>query len=102
MKVNNSEIRLGPLKYGNTYKFSYVITNTYNSEVELKLIMGCKSCTSATIKKNPLPKGEETQIEVQFTPGSTGEQLKTITVVIMTGTVRRPDLVLKFKGMVNE
>jgi hypothetical protein len=72
---------LGKLKFGRPVPFNFQIKNETNRRVEItKIVVGCGSCTKAQIIKTKLEPEEESTISVVFTPGSTGQQKKHITV----------------------
>lgn len=102
LEVDKSTILLGNLKYGETYNFTYTIENTYSKDLSIERVYaGCAACTKVKVGKSNLSPGEKTSIDVSFIPGRVGRQTKSITIVSKTGSVLRPDLVLKFKSTVN-
>ena len=104
LNVNQRDIDLGNLKFGVPHQFKYVITNDYNKKVIInRLVLGCKSCTVATTEKNILEPGESTNINVVFTPGSTGINSKKISIAHMTyeDNLFRPPVDVTFKAIVN-
>lgn len=73
---------LGRLKYGRPHGFLFQLRNQGSNPLEIrKVAVGCTSCTKATIKKTHLGPQEETEVSVVFTPGSTGPQTKSISVL---------------------
>lgn len=104
LTVNQREIDLGLLRFGKTYNFKYVITNEHDKPVIInKVRSGCSSCTKAECNRRILAPAESADINVEFTPGSTGIQVKQVSVAHMTQDHRvEPDLVLKFKAKVDE
>lgn len=102
LSVNQHDINLGTLKFGVPHHFKYVITNNYTKDVIInRLVLGCKSCTVATIEKNTIKPGESTNINVVFTPGSTGINSKKISVAHQVDGVFMPSFDVTFKAMVN-
>lgn len=72
---------LGKLKFGRATTFVFLITNSGPTPIKIdKLVVGCGSCTKAQITKTNIEPNEEVPINVTFTPGSTGQQTKHITV----------------------
>ncbi len=72
---------LGRLKYGKPTSFTFSVKNTGSNQLEInKLVVGCGSCTKATVPKTTLQPNEEVDVKVVFTPGSTGKQTKYISV----------------------
>ena len=70
---------LGSIKFGKPHIFTFTVKATTPCEIT-KLVVGCGSCTKATINKTKLQPEENIDINVIFTPGSTGKQTKHITV----------------------
>jgi hypothetical protein len=101
--ANQPEMQLGTLQFGAPHSFKYVLTNnsdTANINI-VKLVVGCGSCTTAKMDKNTLAPHESADVDVVFTPGSTGLQNKNISIAYnMSGNVM-PALILKFKATVN-
>lgn len=82
LKVDEQEKSLGKLRFGKDHKFKYILTNEFSKSLMInKLITGCSSCTKAYTNKTYLKPGESSDIIVTFTPGSKGQQVKTINVV---------------------
>lgn len=106
LKVNQTEINLGDLKYGQTHKFSYKIKNTSDKVIIInRLYAGCSSCTKASMAKGSMEPGEESEVHIEFTPGSTGPQNKSVSIAYSSidDRVRAyPDMLLKFKATVNK
>ena len=104
IKVNQTEVNLGELKYGQTHKFSYKIKNTSDKKIIInRLYAGCTSCTKASMVKGYLEPGEEGEVNIEFTPGSTGPQNKSVSIAYSSidDKVRAyPDMLLKFKATV--
>ena len=82
MLVTKESIKeLNRIKYGKPVSFTYRVKNETGTPLEInKLIVGCGSCTKATTNKTNLAPDEEIDINVVFTPGSTGPQKKHVTV----------------------
>lgn len=79
--VNEPTKNLGRIKFGKAFPFTYSVKNTGTSPLEItKLVVGCTSCTKANTAKTKLAPGEESQIDVVFTPGSIGTQKKFVIV----------------------
>ena len=79
--VNEPTKDLGRIRFGKPHNFTYHIKNTGTTWAEItKLVVGCTSCTKAHTTKTKLSPGEETIIDVIFTPGSIGPQKKFILV----------------------
>lgn len=99
---NQYEINLGKLSLGQTYKFNYELTNT-SAEEDLtveKLILGCFSCTKAKINNPFIKPGAKATVDVEFTPGATGINLKQITVQYSTNKMKG-NFPLKFRAIVS-
>lgn len=103
LNVNQHDINLGTLKFGVPHHFKYIITNNYNKKVIIdRLVLGCKSCTVATIEKNIIEPNESTNINVVFTPGSTGINTKKISIVYQTeDNILKSPVDITFKAIVN-
>lgn len=79
--ANQQNINLGKIEQGKPHSFVYEITNTSNDRLAItNIVVGCGSCTTASSPVNELGPGEKTNVNVVFTPASTGLQLKKITV----------------------
>lgn len=101
LSVTNDIIDLGKIKFGQPYDFKYTLTNKSDSAIQItNVIAGCSSCTTAKTNKNTLIKGEKTDVDVRFTPGSTGIQVKQVQVVHSINNIPQKPLVLKFKAQV--
>lgn len=98
LKVNQAETNLGTLVFGKPHNFKYTLTNDSPESVVInKLVLGCSSCTKAYTSKTYLRSGESSDVNVTFTPGSKGKQLKTINVIYNNIN----ELVLKFTAHVD-
>lgn len=73
--------QLGSIKYGKAKRFTIPVRNEGPRSIQIdKLVVGCGSCTKATLLKNTIDTEEEVLMNVVFTPGTTGQQTKTITI----------------------
>lgn len=100
--ANKEELDLGTLKFGVPYSFKYVLTNNSEESITItKLILGCNSCTKAYCERSVVGPHESTDINVTFTPGSTGMNLKKISVQYTSGGKLMRGLELKFKAKIN-
>lgn len=96
--AKNQEIDLGNLRFGVPHKFDFELINKSVKEINItKIILGCHACTQAELLKNKIGPNEETTIKVIFTPGSTGVNNKSISVIYGTTVLK-----LKFKAIVNK
>jgi hypothetical protein len=99
LQPNQHLISLGDLKYGQPYSFKYSLKNASEQPITVNRVMvGCGSCTTANIHKLSISPGEETDLDVVFTPGSTGIQRKGITIQYND----TDSVVLNFTASVNE
>ena len=97
--AKNQEINLGTLRLGVAHHFQYELENKSAKDIYVdKIILGCHACTSASIRSNKIAPNETGTIEVTFTPGSTGNNSKSISIVYGGTNV----LKLKFKALVNK
>lgn len=98
--VDVQEKDLGNLKFGKPHNFNYIITNSGDTIITVtKLLLGCQSCTTASISKQVIGVGQSSSIDVTFTPGSTGIQNKSL-IVQYTDSFTQDQLSLKFKAIV--
>lgn len=98
LTVNQTDIDLGQLRFGQPHKFKYIVTNNSTDSLIInKLVTGCSSCTKAYTSKTYLKTGESSDINVTFTPGTTGNQLKTLNVIYNNIN----ELALKFRAHVD-
>jgi len=99
--ANQQEIYLGDLKFGSPYSFKFIVKNASSQPIKInKLVVGCGSCTTAATTKSNLLPGETSNIDVTFTPGSTGAQSKNVSVDYSEGDAHMPALILKFRAQV--
>ncbi len=81
LTITQSPLDLGNIPFGKAFPFSFTVTNTGKTPVEItKLWVGCSSCTKASTTKAKLAEGECTTINVVFTPGTIGPQKKNVQV----------------------
>lgn len=79
--ANQQNINLGTIQQGKPYSFRYEITNTSNDKLAItNIVVGCGSCTTASSPVSELEPGAKTDVNVIFTPASTGLQVKKITI----------------------
>ena len=72
---------LGILKFGNPYNFTYTLTNTSDDVINIdSLSVGCSSCTTVSIDRQIIGSKEDSILRATFIPGSTGINLKNISV----------------------
>jgi hypothetical protein len=97
--ADNQEKDLGTLKFGKAHNFTYNLTNNSTSSVQItKLVKGCGSCTKASINHSSISPNSNAIINVEFTPGSTGINKKTIQVLYNDNQ----NLTLSFKAFVEK
>lgn len=102
LKVDEAEKQLGNLKFGKPHKFEYIITNSGEKTIVVtKLVLGCNSCTEASLVKQVLGVGQSTDLQVTFTPGATGLNSKNIIVQYSEGE-KAEHLNLTFKAIVTK
>ena len=96
LSVNQQDINLGKLKFGVAHKFKYVLTNSGNNVLRIsRITVGCDKCTTTACKATTLKPGENADLDVVFIPGSTGSNLKSISVIYDD-----KELKLKFRAQV--
>lgn len=99
LEAKIQQIDLGNLKYGVPHEFTFDLKNTGKSDVVVeRLVLGCNACTTARMLAKVIKPGDEAKVEVTFTPGSTGNNNKSVSVVYNKDTV----LKLKFKALVEK
>lgn len=83
MLVTEEPIKdLGRIKFGQINRFTYKLTNVGDKEIVIKkLSVSCSSCTTASSTKKTVKPGEDTLINVTFTPGTIAKQKKHIDVL---------------------
>lgn len=101
---NQLPIQLGTLKYGVKHSFEVTLVNSAETKINInKVYVGCTACTTAEINKKTLDPKEEVILNIHFTPGSTGNQNKQVSVAYSSDDNKvYPDLSIKFKATVNE
>lgn len=99
--ANQQLLSLGKLKTGFPHKFKFVLSNKSTDKTDniTNITVGCGSCTQASCDKTEVAPGESTDINVVFTPSSTGVQLKSVTVQYKEGS-NTGSLTLKFSAEV--
>lgn len=103
LTVNQQEVNLGQVHFGKKYKFTYILTNSGASQINiLAHVAGCKPCTELQLSKDTLEPGESADLLTIFTPGSLGITNKFINVAYREGGQLQPEITLKFKGVVVE
>lgn len=103
LHIEPTTINLGTINFGKVYKFSYTLSNKTSSVIKiLAFAPGCKSCTEVELEKETLLPGESTLLNTIFTPGSLGIANKSVSVVYSVSDIVKPEIVLKFKGVVVE
>lgn len=99
LTVDNKVKMLGSLKFGQPHSFTYTLTNDHTQEVHInKIVLGCASCTKASVDKWTVQPGETSILSVVFTPGSLGLQTKTIQILYSIAGSEFPSVELKFKA----
>jgi hypothetical protein len=102
LKADQHEKFLGNLKFGEPHNFKYIITNSGDKTVVItKIVLGCNSCTKASIVKQVLGHNQDTELDVIYTPGSTGITSKDIIVQYNNGD-KAEHLNLKFKAQIDK
>lgn len=101
MLVTNERVKeLGTIPFGKPKVFTYTLTNNSGTVKLLRIAKSCNSCTTAVFDKSQLAAGESVTVTVTFTPGSTGFNAKTITL-IYTDNGKPSNIGLEFKAKVN-
>lgn len=95
--ANQQMITLGKIRKGSPMRFKFTVTNTSDISVHIQnLSVGCGSCTQASTEKTLVEPNGKTDINVVFTPNSTGGQIKSVTV----NTKEFGNIILKFSSEV--
>jgi hypothetical protein len=82
-------VDLGVLKFGRPSKFNLIVKNSGNNPITVnKVSVGCTSCTKAKLSRNTIGAGEEALVEVEFTPGTLGQQRKSVTLSYDGGSLK--------------
>jgi hypothetical protein len=82
LSATNNPRNLGNLKFGSDTTFHYTIKNEGSQAVEVpSLAIDCSPCTKASMNKGSLQPGETADVQVTFTPGSTGLVRKGLTII---------------------
>jgi len=99
LNANQLEINLGTLKFGIPHEFRFELINTGVSAIVINGIsLGCHSCTKASMDRSIIEPGGRDYLNVIFTPGSKGVNIKGITIVYNTNQ----ELKLKFRANVDD
>lgn len=82
-------LNLGTLKFGKPHNFDIVVKNGGNNPVIInKISVGCTSCTKAKMSKSTIGASEEGMVHVEFTPGTMGQQRKSVTLSYEGGSFK--------------
>lgn len=101
LTTTNNPMNLGPLQFGQPYNFKYTLFNEGEEVVTVtQIIVGCGSCTTASMNQSNIPPNGKADLFVIFTPGSTGIQSKGITVQYKTANGEGESLPLTFRASV--
>lgn len=101
LTTNTPKIELGSIRYGVPVSFSYRVKNESDKTINItQLLAGCSACTRASTQDSILSPGQEGLVNVTFTPGSTGVNVKKVAVAYTVGGVAHPALDLKFSANV--
>lgn len=99
--ANQQEINLGNVQLNKSHNFKFVLKNTSDKEIKInKIVVGCNSCTIASMNSNTVAPGQSADLNVVFTPNSTGLNSKSITV-FHTVNGSPVNYSLKFKAQVD-
>lgn len=71
--IQETEYDLGSVKHGNVIEKLIPITNPTNMSITINPIGSSCSCTTGTVKKNPLPPQETTQAVIVFNSAKVGK-----------------------------
>ncbi len=100
LQPNQEQLDLGTLKFGVPHNFTYTLTNTSDKVVNIdKVHVGCASCTTVSLNKTKASPGEDILINGVFTPGSTGINMKNVSIDYIINDIPL-HLPLKFKANV--
>ncbi len=96
-------VDLGTVKLGQPYRFKYKLINNGDKVVKIEnVVLGCGSCTEVEPIMPYIGVGGSTDVQVTFTPNSTGINNKRISVNYLNGTNLEEPLILKFSALVNQ
>lgn len=98
LTTNQPLIALGRVKLGESRHMKFLVRNESDQSTRIENIsVGCGACTIASTEKSVLEPNGTTTINVIFTPNSTGQQVKSVTLHYPTGR----KLVVKFTAEVH-
>ncbi len=101
LTANQQSINLGNLPYGIAHQFKFVLTNRYSQPITIvDLKAGCASCTTAVASKSIVGPYDTVDLNVTFTPGSTGANKKYINIFYSKAGVGMPQYEVSFTATV--
>jgi len=101
LTADQQSINLGNLPYGIPYSFKFILTNRHSEPVTIvSLQAGCASCTTAVASKSVVSPYDTVDVNITFTPGSTGANKKYINIFYSKGGVAMPQYEVNFTAAV--
>ena len=97
IEVFDSTFNFGQIRMSDTLKHTFIVKNISKIELIIKNIESGCECTVTNFDKNPVKKGELTEISVTFVPLHTGKVEKNI---LFEANTEPPFTVLTLKGLV--
>lgn len=89
LTTNQQTINLGRIQLGQPTRFFFTLANSGPKSTSISNItVGCGSCTQASTQKSVIEPQGTTQIDVVFTPNSTGVNMKSVYVHHNTGKLQ--------------
>jgi hypothetical protein len=88
LTTNQQQINLGRVRNGEPRKMKFALINSGENPVKIEsLMVGCGKCTVASMDQQTVSPGETASLNVTFTPDSTGNQVKNVTVKFTGGAL---------------
>lgn len=102
MLTVDSPIRLGEVKLNYPTVFNVIVTNRGSEDIKIyEIFAGCQSCTTVSITKPLVGANDNTNVNIVFTPKTTGVHDKTVTLKYKLGN-EEARTIINFTATVSE
>jgi len=99
LSVDDAEFKFGKIQQGEKVEHTYVLTNSGNSDLQIRKVKASCGCTAVQPEKRIIAPGESVNIKTVFnSAGKLGNQNKTVTII--TNDPKKSKMILWVKGEV--